>query len=243
MTPDTGKQVDIHVDIKENIERIKERVEKAARKSGRSPDEIKLIAVTKNVEPARILEAIDAGIWDLGENRVQEMQEKVEAISTAGRKVNWHMIGHLQKNKVKYLVDSVSIIHSLDSIELAQEIDKRAKKVGRIINVLIQVNVAEEESKFGIFKDEVNKFIEDVVKYDNIRVKGLMTIAPKAANPEDVRFVFRELNKIFIDIKSENIDNIYMDYLSMGMSNDFEIAVEEGSNMVRIGTSIFGKRI
>ena len=168
------------------------------------------------------------------------MLEKYDNIDSRCR---WHLIGHLQTNKVKYIIDKVSLIHSLDSLELAKEIQKRAEKADRVMDVLVQVNVAGEESKFGISPSEVRDFLLSVRKYKNLKVRGLMTIAPYAENPEDIRWVFRDLNKIFIDIKSENIDNIYMDYLSMGMSNDFEIAVEEGSNMVRIGTSIFGKRI
>jgi len=230
--------------IKQNIDKIKERVEKASKKAGRKPEDIKIVGVTKNVEPVRILKAIDAGIVDLGENRVQELQEKINAIRAANKNenVNWHMIGHLQKNKVKYLIDSVVMIHSLDSVELAQEINKRAQKAGKIIDVLVQVNVAGEESKFGISKDEAMNFIKEISKYRNIKVKGLMTIAPLVSDPEEIRFVFKELRKIFIDISRENIDNIDMDYLSMGMSNDFEVAIEEGANIVRIGTAIFGKR-
>ncbi|NSW90345.1 MAG: YggS family pyridoxal phosphate-dependent enzyme [Firmicutes bacterium] len=228
--------------IKQNIDKIKERIEKASKKAGRKPEDIKIIGVTKNVEPVRILKAIDAGIVDLGENRVQELQEKINTIRAANKNVNWHMIGHLQKNKVKYLIDSVVMIHSLDSVELAQEINKRAQKAGKIIDVLVQVNVAGEESKFGISKDEAMNFIKEISKYRNIKVKGLMTIAPLVSDPEEIRFVFKELRKIFIDISRENIDNIDMDYLSMGMSNDFEVAIEEGANIVRIGTAIFGKR-
>ncbi len=228
--------------IRENIDNIRMRVEKAALKAGRKPEEIKIIAVTKNMPPDKIIKAIDAGLVDLGESRVQEFQDKINYINDLNKNVNWHMIGHLQRNKVKYLINSVYMIHSLDSIELAREIDKRAQKANRRIDVLVQVNIAEEESKYGIFADQVMDFIVGLSKLENINVKGLMTIAPLVKNPEDVRFVFRRLRKIFIDISRENIDNIDMDYLSMGMSNDFEVAIEEGANIVRIGTAIFGKR-
>ena len=225
--------------IKSNIEEVRKRVEKAALKSGRNPGDIKIIGVTKTVDTDRIMKAIDAGIVDLGENRVQELLEKYDKIN---RKCRWHLIGHLQTNKVKYIIDKVSLIHSVDRIELVQEIQKRAEKIGRIVDVLVQVNVAEEESKFGIRTSEALDFVKEVSRFENIKVRGLMTIAPLVENPETVRYVFRELRKLLIDIRQENIDNINMDFLSMGMSNDFEIAVEEGSNMIRVGTAIFGRR-
>jgi len=229
--------------IKENIEVIRKRIEKAAIKAGRNPSDIKLIAVTKNVEPQNIIEAIEAGVVDFGENRVQELLNKANIIEEKSDKnVKWHMIGHLQTNKVKYIVDKITMIHSLDSLKLAQEIDRKAQKLGKTIDVLIQVNIAEEASKFGLKKNEVLDFVKTVGSLKNIKVKGLMTIAPFAENPEQVRFVFSGLRKIFIDICRENINNIDMKYLSMGMSNDFEIAIEEGANIVRIGTAIFGKR-
>ncbi|NLC67273.1 MAG: YggS family pyridoxal phosphate-dependent enzyme [Clostridiaceae bacterium] len=229
--------------IRQNIERVRERIERAARRAGRNPDEVKIIAVTKGVEPAGIIEAIDAGIFDLGENRVQEMLGKQAALKDmVNRPVNWHMIGHLQNNKVKYLAGSVSMIHSLDSMKLAREIDKKAEMAGKVMDVLVQVNVAEEETKFGLKKHEVLDFIKEISTCRNMKVRGLMAIAPYVENPEDARLVFRELRKLFIDIGRKNIDNIDMDYLSMGMSKDFEVAVEEGANIVRIGTAIFGKR-
>lgn len=229
--------------IKENIEVIRKRIEKAAIKVGRNPSDIKLIAVTKNVEPQNIIEAIEAGVVDFGENRVQELLNKANIIEEKSDKnIKWHMIGHLQTNKVKYIVDKITMIHSLDSLKLAQEIDRKAQKLGKTIDVLIQVNIAEEASKFGLKKNEVLDFVKTVGSLKNIKVKGLMTIAPFAENPEQVRFVFSGLRKIFIDICRKNINNIDMKYLSMGMSNDFEIAIEEGANIVRIGTAIFGKR-
>ena len=229
--------------IKENIEVVRRRIKKAATKAGRNPSDIKLIAVTKNVEPQNIIEAIEAGVVDFGENRVQELLNKANIIEEKSDKnIKWHMIGHLQTNKVKYIVDKITMIHSLDSLKLAQEIDRKAQKLGKTIDVLIQVNIAEEVTKFGLKKYEVLDFVQMVGSLKNIKVKGLMTIAPFAENPEQVRFVFSGLRKIFIDICRKNINNIDMKYLSMGMSNDFEIAIEEGANIVRIGTAIFGKR-
>lgn len=226
--------------IEKNIMDVKKRIEIAARKAGRKPEDIILVGVTKTIGIDKINAAIAAGITDLGENRVQELCDKYDYID---KSVKWHLIGHLQKNKVKYVVDKAALIHSLDSIELAQEIQKRAQKTGKEIDVLVQVNIAREETKFGIKADECIEFIKTVSLYKNIRVKGLMTIAPFTEQPESVRWVFKELNNLRIDILRENIDNINMDYLSMGMSNDFEVAIEEGANIVRIGTSIFGKRL
>lgn len=225
--------------IRENSERIRARVREAAIRSGRRPEEVRIIAVSKTVAPERIKTAFDLGLTDFGENRVQELCEKTDILNIG---CNWHLIGHLQTNKVKYIIDRVSMIHSLDSLELAQEIQKRAQKADRRMDVLVQVNVAGEESKFGIRPEETLGFVRGLSRMGNIKVKGLMTIAPLAENPEEIRWVFANLRKLLIDIGKENIDNIDMDYLSMGMSNDFEIAIEEGSNMVRIGTALFGKR-
>ncbi|MEN6314367.1 MAG: YggS family pyridoxal phosphate-dependent enzyme [Clostridiaceae bacterium] len=225
--------------IKENCEKIKLRIQAAAQRADRDPEDIRLIAVSKTVDAARIIKALEWGITDLGENRVQELCEKADITDVS---CNWHMIGHLQTNKVKYILDKVAMIHSLDRLELAEEIQKRAEKAGKIIDVLVQVNIAAEDTKFGICPECALDLIKKVSKMGNIRVKGLMTIAPLAENPEDVRWVFTGLKKLLIDIREENIDNIDMDYLSMGMSNDFEVAIEEGANMVRIGTAIFGKR-
>ena len=222
-----------------NIERVRERVSAAELRSGRKSGDVRIIAVTKTVEPERILKAIDCGITEIGENRVQELMEKYDIID---RGCSWHLIGHLQTNKVKYIADKVSLIHSLDRMELAEEIQKRAGKAGRIMEALVQVNIAGEETKSGISPEQALDFVRTLSGFGNIRVKGLMTIAPIAENPGDVRWVFAGLRKLLIDIRKENIDNIDMECLSMGMSNDFETAIEEGSNMVRIGTAIFGRR-
>ena len=225
--------------IRENIESINGRIREAALRAGRNPQEIKLVAVSKTVDTERINEAFKCGVTEFGENRVQELCEKYDILDI---KCNWHLIGHLQTNKVKYIIDRVSMIHSLDSMELATEIQKRAEKTGKIVNVLVQVNVSSEESKFGINPGNVLQFLREVARMGNIKVKGLMTIAPLTQKPEDIRWVFAGLRKLYIDIKQENIDNIDMECLSMGMSNDFEVAIEEGSTMIRVGTALFGKR-
>jgi pyridoxal phosphate enzyme (YggS family) len=227
--------------IAENIEKVKARIRAAAERSGRDPADIKIIAVTKTVSPERIARTVDCGLTELGENRVQELCAKYEQVD---RRCNWHLIGHLQTNKVKYIIDKVSLIHSLDRTELAEEIHKRALKEGKVIDALVQVNAAGEETKFGVPVEQAKTFVCEMSKFPNIKVRGLMTIAPLAKDPEEVRWVFETLRKLRIDINNECADNINinMDYLSMGMSGDFEVAIEEGSNMVRIGTAIFGER-
>ncbi|WP_343231733.1 YggS family pyridoxal phosphate-dependent enzyme [Tissierella simiarum] len=229
----------IKISIKDNLLAIEENIEKALIKSGRKDDKVELIAVTKTIDVDRIQEAINLGITNIGENRVQELEKKIEVI---GGKVDYHMIGHLQTNKVKYIVPKVKMIHSLDRLSLAKELNKRANMNSLTINALIEVNVAEEESKFGLKIQEVVPFIEEVLKFKNIRVKGLMTIAPYTENVESIRYVFKELYKLKEDISRRNYENLSMDYLSMGMTNDYEVAIEEGSNMIRIGTGIFGTR-
>lgn len=225
--------------IRGNLDTVMEKIEKAAKKSGRSAGDIKVVAVTKTVESERILKIIDEGIPDLGENRVQELTKKYDIID---KECNWHLIGHLQTNKVKYVVDKVKLIHSVDRIDLAREIHKRAQNKGINVNVLVQVNVSGEESKFGISTEHAKDLIREISLLSNIKVKGLMTIAPYTENSESVRYVFSKLRDLSIDIQKEKLDNISMDILSMGMSNDFEVAIEEGANMVRIGTALFGKR-
>ena len=225
--------------IKRNLETVMERIERAAQRSRRNAKDIKLIAVTKTVEPERILRIIDEGILDLGENRVQELTKKYDKIN---RECNWHLIGHLQTNKVKYILDKVKLIHSVDRIELAQEINKRAQRHGITIDVLVQVNVSGEESKFGVSLEGAQELVEKINHLSHLKTRGFMTIAPFAEDPERIRYVFSKLRDFSIDIRKEKLDNRSMDILSMGMSNDFEVAIEEGSNMVRIGTALFGKR-
>lgn len=229
----------IDANIKNNLDDIYSRIKVAAEKSGRKADDIKLIAVTKTIDVDRIKNVYEYGIFDMGENRVQELLEKYDKLDQSCR---WHLIGHLQTNKVKYIIDKVQLIHSVDSLELAKEIDLRAGKLNKKVDILLQVNVSGEESKFGISPDQVQEYVEKISRFTNISLRGMMTIAPYAHNSEDIRPIFKKLYNIYIDIKKEKIDNVSMDYLSMGMSNDFELAIEEGANIVRIGTSIFGMR-
>ena len=218
---------------------IEENIERALENSGRFNEKVELIGVTKTVDVDRINEAVSLGIKNIGENKVQELIKKYDVI---GNSVNHHLIGHLQSNKVKYIIDKVKLIHSLDRISLAKELNKRAKQNDLIIDTLIQVNVAEEASKFGLKVEEVIPFIEEIAKYKNINVRGLMTIAPYAENPEDIRWVFRDLRKLSYTIQDKGYEHVNMEILSMGMTNDYTVAIEEGSNMVRIGTGLFGKR-
>ena len=226
--------------IRENIESIRKRIADAAKRAGRDADEIKLIAVTKTVDVDKVEEAIAAGALDAGENKPQELARKYEVL---GDKIRWHQIGSLQTNKVKYIIDKVCMIHSLDREGLAEEIDKRANKIGRVIDCLVQVNISGEESKHGMSREEVEPFVRLVAeKYPNIKIKGLMTMAPFDAERNEIRKVFRDLKELSDEINNMNIGNVEMNELSMGMTNDFEIAVEEGATMVRVGTAIFGKR-
>ncbi len=225
--------------IKENLDYVNDRIQQTLKRAGRS-DTVELIAVTKTIDIERILEAIDAGVTDIGENKVQELTEKISAM---GDITNYHMIGHLQTNKVKYIINDVHLIHSLDRLSLAKEINKRGGAVNRIIDCLVQVNISGEESKYGIDKSEALEFIEKVMNFKNIRIKGLMTIAPFTDDESVIRESFRGLSKLRDEIISKNYAELDMKYLSMGMTNDFEIAIEEGANMVRVGTGIFGKRV
>lgn len=226
--------------IKENIDGILERIAVACKRSGRNPEDITLIAVSKTVDADKAREAVEAGIINLGENRVQELVDKYEKLSDT--LVKWHMIGHLQKNKVKYIIDKTELIHSVESIELANEINNRASKNNLIANVLIELNIGEEESKFGVSEDSVYEFVKSLEQFEHINVLGLMTVAPFAEDPEEIRWVFKKMKVIFDNISSMNIKNSNMKFLSMGMTNDFEIAIEEGANIIRIGTAVFGER-
>ena len=226
--------------IRENIESIRKRIADAAVRAGRDADDIKLIAVTKTVDVDKVEEAIAVDALDAGENKPQELARKYEVL---GDKIRWHQIGSLQTNKVKYIIDKVCMIHSLDREGLADEIDKRASKIGRVIDCLVQVNISGEESKHGMSREEVEPFVRLVAeKYPNIKIKGLMTMAPFDAEKDEIRKVFRDLKELSDEINNMNIGNVEMNELSMGMTNDFEIAVEEGATMVRVGTAIFGKR-
>lgn len=222
--------------IKENLENIRHRIKKTGQKVGRNPSEIELVVVTKSVNLAQIKEAVSAGVDIIGENRVQEAKEKFSQIKDCHLK--WHLIGHLQKNKVKKAIEIFDLIQSVDSLELAQEIDTKAAQINKMMDILIQINVSGEESKFGLSPALAIEIIQEISKFKNIRIKGLMTIAPLVSNPEDARPFFRALAQL--KDKIPEIGNVQMKYLSMGMSNDFEVAIEEGSNMVRIGRLIFG---
>ena len=225
--------------ISKNIDYIKSEIINSCKKVNRE-NGINLIAVTKTVDIDAINEAIESGITDVGENKPQELARKYDVI---GDKVRWHQIGSLQTNKVKYIIDKVYMIHSIDRLSLCEEIQKRAEKINKTINCLIQVNISEEESKQGISKDEAIDFIKTISeKYKNIKVKGLMTMAPYTEDESIIRDTFKGLKDLSEEISRENIENVYMDELSMGMSNDFKIAVEEGSTLVRVGTYIFGER-
>lgn len=226
--------------MQEAIDKIKHNVANAAEKSGRRPEDIMLLGVTKTVGCDLMEKAYDLGITNFGENRVQEYLRKTDIIK---RKCNWHLIGRLQTNKVKYLDQRVALIHSLDRIELAKALQARGEKIDFAFPVLVQVNVSGETSKAGIEPEQVKDFLLTVSKMGNIQVRGLMTIAPYTDQPEEVRHVFRKLKKISVDIMREKIENISMGELSMGMSGDYIVAIEEGSTIVRIGSAIFGERI
>jgi pyridoxal phosphate enzyme (YggS family) len=203
----------------------------------RNSEEIKLVAVTKTANIEQIEEAINAGVKIIGENKIQEAKKKYQILNAD---IEWHLVGHLQTNKAKYAVEIFNCIHSVDSIKLAQEIDKRSLQFGKIMDVLVEVNVSGEESKYGIKPEEVEAFLKDISEFPRIRVRGLMTIAPIVEDKEEVRPYFRKLRELSKEIKSKNIKNVKMDYLSMGMTEDFEVAIEEGANMVRVGRGIFG---
>lgn len=226
--------------IKENVAEVEARIRAACERAGRRRDEVTLIAVSKTKPVSDIYEVMETGIKDYGENKVQEMCDKMEVIQ---QPLNWHMIGHLQRNKVKYIVDKAVLIHSVDSLRLAQQISQEALKKGVEANILIEVNVAEEESKFGLTTDEVIQMVTEIAKLSAVHIKGLMTVAPFTENPEENRPYFRNLKQLAVDIAEKNIDNVTMSVLSMGMTGDYEVAIEEGATMVRVGTGIFGARI
>ena len=225
--------------LRENLQEVEERIQEACRRAGRDRSEVTLVAVSKTKPVAILQEAYDLGVRVFGENKVQEIREKYEALP---KDIEWHMIGHLQTNKVKYIVDKVRLIHSVDSLRLAEVIEKEAEKHNRVVDILLEVNVAEEESKFGLKMPEVIPMAEKVVQLPHIRLRGLMTIAPFVENPEKNRAIFANLHDLYVDIKEKNIDNGTVSILSMGMTNDYEVAVEEGATMVRVGTGIFGAR-
>ena len=223
----------------ENYRAVEEKVANACKRAGRSREDVTLIAVSKTKPVSMIEELLPLGVRDFGENKVQELTAKEEVLP---KDIRWHMIGHLQRNKVKYVIDKACMIHSVDSLRLAQEISKEAVKHALVMPVLIEVNVAGEESKFGVAVEEAPSLVEEVSKLPGIQVNGLMTIAPYVEDPEENRYVFRNLRKLSVDIREKNFDNVTMNVLSMGMTGDYEVAIEEGATHVRVGTGIFGER-
>lgn len=225
--------------LKDNLTAVQQNVIDACNKAGRDPSEVTLIAVSKTKPLSDVEEILDCGVIEFGENKVQELCDKYEQIKSP---VHWHMIGHLQTNKVKYIVDKVYLIHSVDSLKLANQISKEASKKQVDVDVLIEVNVAEEASKFGLKTEETMQLVKEVAALDHINIKGLMTIAPFVDDPEENRPVFQTLRQLAVDIDAENISGVSMEILSMGMTNDYMVAIEEGATMVRVGTGIFGER-
>lgn len=224
--------------IKKNLEEVRANIRSACERAGRDPESVTLIAVSKTKPVEMVQEAESCGQTVFGENKVQEIVDKYEVCPH----LHWHMIGHLQRNKVKYLMGKVDLIHSVDSVRLAKQISDEAQKAGVTIPILIEVNVAREDTKFGVHVEEVEPLIREIAGWKGIVIKGLMTIAPFVENPEKNRVYFQELRQLSVDIADKNIDNVYMEELSMGMTNDYEIAIEEGATMVRVGTGIFGAR-
>ncbi|MBO5083182.1 MAG: YggS family pyridoxal phosphate-dependent enzyme [Lachnospiraceae bacterium] len=225
--------------LKENYANVLKNVHNACERAGRKTDDVTLIAVSKTKPVEMLQEIYDCGCRDFGENKVQEIMDKYDKLPND---IRWHMIGHLQTNKVKYIVDKVYMIHSVDSIKLAKEISKEAVKKNVTVKVLLEVNVAEEETKFGLLTEEVPDFYKEVIDLPGLKVCGLMTIAPYVENSEENRQHFVNLKQLMVDIESEKTDNISVGELSMGMTGDYEVAIEEGATYVRVGTGIFGER-
>ncbi len=225
--------------IKENLTKVKANIDKACEATGRFKDEVTLIAVSKTKPVEMLMDAYEAGVRDFGETYIQELVDKMPQLPSD---IRWHMIGHLQRNKVKYIIDKVSMIHSVDSLRLAEEISAQAMKKNVEVDILVEVNVAQEESKFGTFSSDAVLLVEEISKLPGIHVRGLMTIAPFVEDAEENREYFRKLKQLSVDIAAKNIDNISMNVLSMGMTGDYVVAVEEGASCVRVGTGIFGER-
>ena len=225
--------------IRDNLEKVRKKIDEACDKAGRDREQVTLISVSKTKPLSMLMEAYEAGSRDFGENKVQELLDKIPQMP---EDVRWHMIGHLQRNKVKYIVGKVYMIHSVDSLRLAEEISKEAVKQQTEVNILLEVNAAGEESKFGVTAEETEDLVRAVSKLPGICVCGLMTIAPFVENAEENRQYFRKLRQLSVDIERKNIDNVNMNVLSMGMTGDYSVAVEEGATYVRVGTAIFGER-
>ena len=230
-------------ELKENLASVEKNIEEACKRAGRERDSVKLISVSKT-NPNEVLEmAYELGVRVFGENKVQELTGKIDYFNEhVTEQPEWHLIGHLQTNKVKYIVGKVNLIHSVDSEKLAAVIDSESKKKGVISDILVEINIGNEESKFGIDASETVELVQSIAKYQNIRVKGLMCIAPYTEDPEENRKFFKKIKKLSVDIADKNIDNVSMCELSMGMTGDYCVAIEEGATMVRVGTGIFGRR-
>lgn len=225
--------------LKDNLAQVEKNIQLACEHAGRDRSEVTLIAVSKTKPVEMLQEVYEQNIRDFGENKVQEMCEKMELLPDD---IHWHMIGHLQTNKVKYIIGKTALIHSVDSLRLAEEIHKQAVKKNVIVPILVEVNIAGEESKFGIQKEDTIALVRKIAGLSNLKIQGLMTIAPYTENPEDNRLYFREIKQLSVDINMQNIDNVNMDVLSMGMTGDYMVAIEEGATVVRVGTGIFGER-
>ena len=225
--------------VVENLKKVEEKIQRACERSGRSRSEVTLIAVSKTKPIEMMQEAMETGVNIFGENKVQEIVKKEVELP---KDVEWHLIGHLQRNKVRQIAGKVKRIHSVDSLRLAEQIQKEYEKIGKIADILLEVNVAREESKYGLMPEETEDVIREIANFPNIKVHGLMTIAPFVEDPEKNRIHFQNLRKLLVDINAKNIDNISMDELSMGMTGDYEVAIEEGATYIRVGTGIFGSR-
>lgn len=225
--------------LKENLAQVEKNIEAACKKAGRDRSEVTLVAVSKTKPVSMLQEIYNEGIRDFGENKVQEIEAKYPELP---KDIRWHMIGHLQRNKVKHVIDKACLIHSVDSYRLAEEINIQAKKKNLVIPILVEVNIADEESKFGISKEDAMELVKQISELENLRIQGLMTIAPFVEDPEENRTYFRGIKQLSVDIASKNIDNVSMNMLSMGMTGDYMVAIEEGATIVRVGTGIFGAR-
>ena len=225
--------------VAENLAEVEKKVCEACERAGRSREEVTLIAVSKTKPVSMIEELLPGGMRDFGENKVQELCEKYEVLP---KDIRWHLIGHLQRNKVKYIADKAYLIHSVDSLRLAEAISEEGVKKGVTVPILIEVNVAGEESKFGVTPEETESLVREIAKLPSIQINGLMTIAPYVEDPEENRVHFSRLRQLSVDIREKNIDNVSMNVLSMGMTGDYQVAIEEGATMVRVGTGIFGER-
>lgn len=226
-------------EIRDNLEIVRRRIEEACQRAGRDASEVTLIAVSKTKPVLMLEEAYEGGARDFGENKVQEIQAKYGSLPDD---VRWHMIGHLQRNKVHQVLGKAVLIHSVDSLRLARQIEEEAAKKNMEVDILLEINVAKEESKYGFFMEDAEAAIREISTFPHVHIRGLMTIAPFVENPEENREIFKKLYEFAVDIGRKNIDNVTMDVLSMGMTGDYEVAVEEGATMVRVGTGIFGER-